>query len=108
MQKTKYSILSDRFYTLLFGFLSSSWRSKSINIISILVGYFLFANFVTKFISEGQNELIMVPIIILVIEIVIRIKPSQNSSFFNLWSIVDKVRIGATYAVVLEAFKLGS
>ena len=108
MQKTKFSRINDQFNGLLFGFLSSSWKSKSINIISVLTGYFLFANFVTKFISEGRNELIMVPIIILIIELIIRSKPSQNSVLFNLWSIVDKVRIGASYAVILEAFKLGS
>ena len=108
MQKTKFSKINDQFNNLLFGFLSSSWKSKSINIISVLTGYFLFANFVTKFISEGRQELIMVPILILIIELLIRIRPSANSSLFNLWSIVDKVRIGATYAVILEAFKLGS
>ena len=108
MQKTKFSRINDQFNNLLFGFLSSSWKSKSINIISILIGYFLFANFVTKFISEGRNELIMVPIIILIIELVIRSKPSTNSSLFNIWSVVDKIRIGATYAIILEAFKLGS
>ena len=108
MQKTKFSKINDQLYKLLFGFLSSSWKSKSINIISVLTGYFLFANFVTKFISEGRNELIMVPIIILIIEVIIRIRPTTGSSLFKLWSIVDKVRIGATYAVILEAFKLGS
>ena len=108
MQKTKFSKINDQFNNFLFGFLSSSWKSKSINIISVLTGYFLFANFVTKFISEGRNELIMVPIIILIIEFVIRIRPPKRSSFFNLWLVVDKVRIGATYAVILEAFKLGS
>ena len=108
MQNTKFSRINDRFNNLLFGFLSSSWKSKSINIISVLTGYFLFANFVTKFISEGQNELIMVPIIIVIIEIIIRVRPSPSSRLFILWSIIDKVRIGATYAVILEAFKLGS
>ena len=108
MQKTKFSIINDKFTNLLFGFLRSSWKSKSINIISVLIGYFLFANFITKFISEGQNELIMVPIIILIIELIIRSKPSSSSSLFNIWSVVDKIRIGATYAVILEAFKLGS
>ena len=108
MQKTKFSRINDQLNNLLFGFLSSSWKSKSINIISVLTGYFLFANFITKFISEGKNELIMVPIIILVIELIIRMRPSQKSKFFIVWSIVDKVRIGASYAVILEAFKLGS
>ena len=108
MQKTKFSRINAKFDKLLFGFLSSSWKLKSINIISLLSGYFLFANFITKFISEGKNELIMVPIIILIIEIIIRIKPSSSSKFYDLWSVADKLRIGAIYAIILEAFKLGS
>ena len=108
MQKTKFSKINDQFNNLLFGFLSSSWKSKSINVISVLTGYFLFANFATKFISEGKNELIMVPIIIVFIEIIIRIKPPSSSRFYDLWSVIDKLRIGAIYAVILEAFKLGS
>ena len=108
MQKTKFSRVIYQLNNLLFGFISDTWRSKSIGLISVLTGYFLFANFLTKFISEGKNELIMVPIIIFFIEIIIRIKPSSSSKFFNLWSVVDKLRIGAIYAIILEAFKLGS
>ena len=108
MQKTNFLRITSQLNNLLFGFLSNTWRSKSIGLISVLTGYFLFANFLTKFISEGKNELIMVPIIIVFIEIIIRIKPSSNSRFFDLWSVVDKLRIGAIYAVILEAFKLGS
>ena len=108
MQKTNYSRIIYQLNNLFFGFLSDTWRSKSISLISVLTGYFLFANFLTKFITEGKNELIMVPIIIVFIEIIIRIKPSSNSRFYDLWSIVDKIRIGAIYAVILEAFKLGS
>jgi len=108
MQKTKFLRISSQLNNLLFGFLSDSWRSKSIGLISVLTGYFLFANFLTKFISEGKNELIMVPIIIVFIEIIIRIKPSSSSRFYDLWSVIDKLRIGAIYAVILEAYKLGS
>ena len=108
MQKTNFLIITSKLYNLLFGFLSDTWRSKSISLISLLTGYFLFANFLTKFISEGKNELIMVPIIIIFIEIIIRIRPSSSSRFYDLWSVIDKLRIGAIYAVILEAFKLGS
>ena len=108
MQKTNFSRITYQLYNLLFGFLSDTWRTKSIGLISVLTGYFLFANFATKFISEGKNELIMVPIIIVFMEIIIRIKPSSNSKFYDIWSVVDKLRIGAIYAVILEAFKLGS
>ena len=108
MQKTNFSKITYQLNKLFFGFLSDTWRSKSIGLISVLTGYFLFANFLTKFISEGKNELIMVPIIIVFIEIIIRIKPSSSSKFYEIWSVVDKLRIGAIYAVILEAFKLGS
>tara|TARA_B100001989_G_C24137774_1_gene268766 strand:+ start:154 stop:480 length:327 start_codon:yes stop_codon:yes gene_type:complete len=108
MQKTNFSRITYQLNNLLFGFLSDSWKSKSISLISVLSGYFLFANFLTKFISEGINELIMVPIIIVFIEIIIRIKPSTSSKFYTLWSVFDKLRIGAIYGIILEAFKLGS
>ena len=108
MQKTNFSRITLKLNNLLFGFLSDTWRSKSIGLVSVLTGYFLFANFLTKFISEGKNELIMVPIIIVFLEIIIRIKPNSKSKFLDLWSVVDKLRIGAFYAVILEAFKLGS
>ena len=108
MQKTNFLRILDQSNTFIFGFISSSWRLKSFNLISILFGYFLFANFFTKFISEGKNELIMVPILILIAEIIIRIKPSSKSKVYNLWAAIDKIRIGSTYAIILEAFKLGS
>ena len=108
MQKTNFLRITSQLNNLFFGFLSDSWRSKSIGLISVLTGYFLFANFITKFISEGKNELIMVPIIIVFIEIIIRIKPSSSSKIYYLWSVIDKLRIGAIYAIILEAFKLGS
>ena len=108
MQKTNFSRITYQLNNLFFGFLSDTWKSKSISLISVLTGYFLFANFLTKFISEGKNELIMVPIIIFFIEIIVRTKPSSSSKFYYLWSVIDKIRIGAIYAVILEAFKLGS
>tara|TARA_B100000073_G_scaffold257956_1_gene217864 strand:- start:917 stop:1243 length:327 start_codon:yes stop_codon:yes gene_type:complete len=108
MQNTRFADINQKFNNIFFGFLKSSWKSKSTNIISIFLGYFLFANFITKFISEGKNELVMVPIIILIIELIIRLKPTSKSNLYSFWSIVDNVRIGATYALILEAFKLGS
>ena len=108
MQKTRFSTFTERFADTVFGFLNLSWKDKSINIISFFIGYFLFANFITKFITEGKNELVMVPIIIVIIELIIRLKPHSKSSIYYLWSVIDKLRIGATYALVLEAFKLGS
>ena len=108
MQKTRFTIFYDSLNLLFLGFLKSSWKDKSLNLLSILFGYFLFANFITKFISEGKNELLMIPVIIILFEIIIRVKPLRKSNIYLLWMLLDKIRIGAVYALILEAFKLGS
>ena len=108
MQKTRFTVFYDSLNLLFLGFLKSSWKDKSLNLLSILFGYFLFANFITKFISEGKNELLMIPVIIILFEIIIRMKPPRNSNIYLVWMLLDKIRIGAVYALILEAFKLGS
>ena len=108
MQKTRFTIFYDSLNLLFLGFLKSSWKDKSLNLLSILLGYFLFANFITKFISEGKNELLMIPVIIILFEVIIRMKPQRNSNIYLVWMLLDKIRIGAVYALILEAFKLGS
>ena len=108
MQKTRFTVFYDSLNLLFLSFLKSSWKDKALNLLSILFGYFLFANFITKFISEGKNELLMIPIIIILFEIIIRMKPLRKSNIYLLWMLLDKIRIGAVYALILEAFKLGS
>ena len=108
MQKTRFTVIYDSLNLVFLGFLRSSWKDKSLNLLSILIGYFLFANFITKFISEGKNELLMIPVIIIIFEIIIRIKPLKTSNIYLVWKIIDKIRIGGVYALILEAFKLGS
>ena len=108
MQKTRFTVFYDSLNLVFLGFLKSSWKDKSLNLLSILFGYFLFANFITKFISEGKNELLMIPVIIILFEVIIRMKPPSNSNIYLIWMLLDKIRIGAVYALILEAFKLGS
>ena len=108
MQKTRFTVFFDSLNIVFLGFLKSSWKDKSLNFLSILFGYFLFANFITKFISEGKNELLMIPVIIILFEVIIRMKPQRNSNIYLIWMLLDKIRIGAVYALILEAFKLGS
>jgi len=108
MQKTRFTVFYDSLNLVFLGFLKSSWKDKSLNLLSILLGYFLFANFITKFISEGKNELLMIPVIIILFEVIIRMKPQRNSNIYLVWMLLDKIRIGAVYALILEAFKLGS
>tara|TARA_B100000212_G_scaffold39026_1_gene25269 strand:- start:90 stop:416 length:327 start_codon:yes stop_codon:yes gene_type:complete len=108
VQKTRFTVFFDSINIVFLSFIKSSWKDKALNLLSILFGYFLFANFITKFISEGKNELLMIPIIIILFEIIIRIKPLRKSNIYLLWMLLDKIRIGAVYALILEAYKLGS
>ena len=108
MQKTRFAVFYDSLNLVFLSFLKSSWKDKAFNLLSILFGYFLFANFITKFISEGKNELLMIPLIIILFEIIIRMKPLRKSNIYILWMLLDKIRIGAVFALILEAFKLGS
>ena len=108
MQKTRFNIFFDSINFAFIDFLKSSWKDKALNLLSILFGYFLFANFITKFISEGKNELLMIPVIIILFELIIRMKPLRKSNLYILWFMLDKIRIGGVYALILEAFKLGS
>ena len=108
MQKTRFTVFYNSLNYVFLGFFKSSWKDKAINLLSILFGYFLFANFITKFISEGKNELITIPLIIVIFEIIVRIKPLKKSNIYLIWTLIDKIRIGAVYALILEAFKLGS
>ena len=108
MQKTRFTVFFDSLNLMFLSFIESSWKDKALNLLSILFGYFLFANFITKFISEGKNELLMIPVIIIFFEVIIRIKPLKNSNIYLLWILLDRIRIGAVYALILEAFKLGS
>ena len=108
MQKTRFAGFYDSLNSVFLSFLKSSWKDKALNLLTILFGYFLFANFITKFISEGKNELLMIPVIIILFEVIIRMKPQSNSNIYFVWMLLDKIRIGAVYALILEAFKLGS
>ena len=108
MQKTRFTAFYNSLNVVFLSFIKSSWKDKAFNLLTILFGYFLFANFITKFISEGKNELLMVPVIIILFEIIIRMKPLRKSNMYLLWMFLDKIRIGAVYALILEAFKLGS
>lgn len=109
MQSTRFSKINEKLNIFFFGFLQSSWKSKSLNLLSVLGGFFLFTNLISNFISNLENKkFIVVPIVIIFFELIIRIKPRSKSLFFVYWNILDKFRIGGIYALILEAYKLGS
>ncbi len=109
MQKTRLEnlirSLTDNVYRDLFG----NWRNISISILSLLLGYYLGSNITAYFISSSNQRTLIAIAMTLIIEIFIRFRSiARFKSWSKIFLTCENLRIGAVYAVVLEAFKLGS
>ncbi|WP_036917747.1 DUF565 domain-containing protein [Prochlorococcus sp. MIT 0603] len=107
--KTNY----DNFLKYLTDFLSQSflgpWKLRSIGLISLLSGFYLSSILSPYYLKLFNQRIIVVLLFFLTVEIFIRIRKifiASKSKYILL--ILDNLRIGITYSLVLEAFKLGS
>ena len=110
MQKTNFTRLrlniQDMFQTTIF---ARSWKIRSISILSLLIGFFVVSQIASLLITININKILVAIFLILVLEIPVRLIKYKVDIPLTLLSIsMDNFRIGATYALVLEAFKLGS
>ena len=110
MQKTNFTRLrlniQDMFQTTIF---ARSWKIRSISILSLLIGFFVVNQMASLLITININKILVAIFLILVLEIPVRLIKYKVDIPLTLLSIsMDNFRIGATYALVLEAFKLGS
>ena len=109
MQKTKFRILVNSFITFLNPIISDTWSKRSILLITLLSGFYLTNSLISFLLDNSINTIYLVIILLLMMEIIIRLL--LFSSFNKLSLIIlafNNFRIGATYALILEAFKLGS
>ena len=89
--------------------ITGSWRIRSIGLISLLIGFYLASNIYAFPLQAIGNRVIVVIPLVIFIEFLIRLRDTRKvKSIKSLWLILDNLRIGITYAFVLEAFKLGS
>ncbi len=108
MQKTRLQKFETYLGRNLGGLLTGSWRKRSISIISLLLGFFIGSNVTVYFLEEIGKRALVVLILVFMIEILIRIRPRNTIKMVYFWISIDNLRIGITYALILEAFKLGS
>ena len=110
IQKTRFESIQKNITRNFNGFISGSWSKRSISALSLLLGYFLIgSNLAAFYLGEVGQRPIVVLILLIIIEFCIRIRITiENLSLKTLLLAIDNLRIGAVYAVVLEAFKLGS
>ena len=109
-QRTRWQGVLSRLGGGLVGQLRRSWRTASFSILALLVGYYLGQN-VTALLLERLpfGRPVVVLLTVLAIELLVRLRSRLVGPDPSLgWVILDNLRIGLVYAVVYEAFKLGT
>ena len=109
-QRTRLQRLEQRLGASLLTQLRDSWRAGSLTLLGLLAGYYLAQNvssFLLLHVQGGRPATVLT--ILVGFELLIRLRSRFVRGTPSLaWVVVDNLRIGATYAFVLEAFKLGT
>ena len=109
MQKTRVRKLVDSIGKTISPIISYSWSKRSILILSLLFGFYLTNSMISFLLDKSVNTIFIAVILIVVMELSIRSSLISNSSkFLLIIRSINNFRIGSTYALILEAYKLGS
>tara|TARA_Y100001968_G_scaffold6463_1_gene5563 strand:- start:67 stop:396 length:330 start_codon:yes stop_codon:yes gene_type:complete len=109
MQKTNYRKLLDSIFLIFRSLISDSWSKRSILIISLLSGYYFTNSLLSFLLDKSINTIFLAIVLLLIMEMLIRSLLFSNLSKLSILILaVNNFRIGSTYALILEAFKLGS
>ena len=106
MQKTKFREFIDSLIFIINPIVSDSWSKRSLLLLSLLFGFYFTNSFLSFLLDKSVNTIFLAITIILIMELVIRSYLVSKSSI--LVTIINNIRIGSTYALILEAYKLGS
>ena len=109
MQKTKLRVLIGSIILRFYSFITDSWRKRSILLLSLLCGFYFTNSFISFLLDKSVNTIFLAISILFIMEIFIRSLFFSSKSKLSLFKLViNNLRIGSTYALILEAFKLGS
>tara|TARA_B100000579_G_scaffold119090_1_gene95802 strand:- start:2774 stop:3103 length:330 start_codon:yes stop_codon:yes gene_type:complete len=109
MQKTKFKEFLNSFIIIINPIISDSWSKRSILLISLLAGFYFTNSFISFLLDKSVNTIYLAIIIVLIMEIIIRFSVLSKIPKFSLIILtLNNFRIGSSYALILEAFKLGS
>ena len=106
MQKTKFREFIDSLIFIINPIISDSWSKRSLLLLSLLFGFYFTNSFLSFLLDKSVNTIFLAIIILLIMELVIRsyLIPKLTIPIM----ILNNIRIGSTYALILEAYKLGS
>ena len=106
MQKTKFRDFIDSLIFIINPIISDSWSKRSLILLSLLFGFYFTNSFLSFLLDKSVNTIFLAIIILLIMELVIRSYLIPKLTIPVM--IINNIRIGSTYALILEAYKLGS
>lgn len=109
MQDTRLNRFTSNISTRFMQWLRNPWRRSSLMLIGLLGGFFLGSVISTTAGQAGKLDVSISALLVVVTEGISRIVYSNKSKTSSLTGdILNAVKIGTTYSLFLEAFKLGS
>lgn len=109
LQRTRFDRVQRRLGDQLLGGFRGSWRRRSISVLALLIGFYSGENITALWLERVGQRPVVVLTLVLMLELLVRLRTRFVSEQPGLgWMIADNIRLGVVYAVVLEAFKLGS
>ena len=106
MQKTKFREFIDSLIFIINPIISDSWSKRSLLLLSLLFGFYFTNSLLSYLLDKSVNTIFLAIIILLIMEVVIRSYLIPKLTIPVM--IINNIRIGSTYALILEAYKLGS
>ena len=109
MQKTKFRRFLDKLNLIINSIVTDSWSKRSALLLSLLLGFYFTNSLLSFLLDKSVNTILIAILILITMELLIRLTLIFNFFKTSLIMIsVNNFRIGSTYALILEAYKLGS
>ena len=109
MQKTKFRRFLDELNQIINSIVTDSWSKRSASLLSLLLGFYFTNSLLSFLLDKSVNTILIAILILITMELLIRLKLITNLFKISFIMItVNNFRIGSTYALILEAYKLGS
>ncbi len=106
MQKTKFKEFIDSLIFIINPIISDTWSKRSLLLLSLLFGFYFTNSMISFLLDKSVNTILLAIIILLIMELAIRSYLISKLTIPVM--IINNIRIGSTYALILEAYKLGS
>ncbi len=109
MQKTRFRKFLDSFLLIIKPLITDSWSKRSVLLLSLLSGFYFTNSLISYLLDKSVNTIFLAIFIVLLMELAIRTLLINDFNKLVIFILaINNFRIGSTYALILEAFKLGS